>query len=325
VKPIAVGVVGFDGVCALDLVGPMDAFVTVKGKAYELFVIGLTDKAFVADSGLSFNPLVTLESAPPLDTLIVPGGSGSTSPNVARVLVPWLRKREPQIRRVASVCTGAYLLAESGLLDGRTVTTHWASAADLAQRFPQLTVQPDALFLKSGKFYTSAGITAGIDLALALIEEDYGAEAALSVARTLVVYLKRTGGQRQYSDPLQLQVDSHGPFFGLVEWIKSDLTRDLSVDALAAHVALSPAHFSRLFKRTFGVPPADFVDGLRLDQARALLSVPDVSIKSVAAAVGFASPDVFRRSFARRFGLPPSAYRTPFGVQATHPNPHPPR
>lgn len=323
VKTIRVGLLGFDSVCALDLVGPMDAFAAVSSptgasvmaNAYELVVIGLTGRAFVSDSGLVFKPHVTLPSAPALDTLIIPGGPGSRVPETNSRLSAWLRLRAPGIRRVASICTGIYFLAPTGLLDGRSVTTHWRYAADVARRFPKLNVEPDALFLKSDRFYTSAGITAGIDLSLALIEEDYGAEAALAVARELVVYLKRTGGQQQYSEPLRMQSREVDPFSGLVSWMMANLRQDLSVEVLAAHANLSKAHFSRLFKEALGASPADFVESLRLDEARVLLSTPNVSIKGVAAAVGFQSADAFRRSFSRRFGISPSGYRTPFPTQ----------
>ena len=318
-KRIRVGFIGYDGITALDLIGPMDAFASASVPAtrmpYELVVIGLTEKPFTAVSGLVIRPHRSLANAGELDTVIVPGGPGSRSPDIARAVGPWLRSHAPHIRRVASVCTGVYLLAQSGLLDDRPVTTHWNHADDVARRFPRLKVNPNAIYLKSDKFYTSAGVTSGIDLALALIEEDFGEEASLQVARELVVYLKRPGGQRQFSEPLRLQVDSTDPFSSLMTWMAGNLSADLSVEALASRVSLSRRHFTRLFQSAFGSSPAEVVEGLRLDEARTLLSSPHATVAGVASAVGFSSADSFRRAFARRFGISPKHYRAPY-VQA---------
>jgi transcriptional regulator GlxA family with amidase domain len=320
VKPIRVGVLGFDRVMSLDMVGPMDAFnaappINIGGKthrAYEAVVIGLSDRTFTTESGLMVKPQATLESVTQLDTLIIPGGPGSRTPKVHEKLGPWLKANGHSFRRVVSICTGIYLLAPTGLLDGRRVTTHWKHAVDVAKRFPKLNVDHDALYLKSDQFYTSAGITSGIDLSLALIEEDYGAKAALEVARILVVYLKRAGGQRQYSEPLRLQAGSNDPFSGLLSWILANLDKNLSIETLAARTSLSKRHFTRAFKEAYGVSPADLVESLRLDQARELLSTPSSTVQGVASATGFSSADSFRRAFARQFGVSPSSYRAPF-------------
>ena len=315
-KPIRVGLLGYDGITALDLVGPMDAFASAAAPStnypYELVVIGLTERVFSAHSGLMFRPHRSIANVCELDTLIIPGGPGSRVPEVGRVVAPWLRANAESFRRVASVCTGVYLLAQSGLLDGREVTTHWNHAEDVARRFPKLKVNPNAIYLNSDKYYTSAGVTSGIDLAMGLIEEDLGTDAALKVARELVVYLKRTGGQRQYSAPLRLQVDAADPFSGLMAWMAGNLSGDLSIDSLAARMSLSRRHFTRLFSEAFGSSPAEVVEGLRLDEARTLLSSPHATVASVASAVGFTSADSFRRAFARRFGVSPSSYRAPF-------------
>jgi len=317
-KPIRVGIVGFDQMTALDLVGPMDAFAQAESatltRPYELFVIGITDRPFTAQSGLIIKPHYSLKTAPSMDTLLIAGGKGSRVPETNRIISDWLRIQAPKCRRVASICTGAYFLGPTGLLDGKSATTHWRHASDFSRRFPKINVNADAIFLKSGKYYTSAGITAGIDLALALIEEDYGSEVALRCARDMVVYLKRPGGQRQFSEPLRLQSDSIDEFSGLLAWISGNLTADLSVEALAARTSVSRRHFTRLFKNAFGSSPAEIVEGLRLDQARALLSDPHTSVSAVASAVGFANTDSFRRAFVRRFGLSPSSYRQPFAA-----------
>src|SRR5262249_40836243 len=227
----------------------------------------------------------------------------------------WVKNRASSIRRIASVCTGTYGLAATGLLDGRTVTTHWRNARDFAARFPKVKVNPSALHLKDGNFYTSAGLTAGIDLSLALIEEDFGSRVALAVARELVVYLKRPGGQEQYSEPLKFQTSSTDAFAELVGWITGHLHHDLSVEALAAKACLSPRQFSRRFKSGFGATPAAFVEKLRLDEARQRLTMPNQNIESVAVSVGCKSAEVFRRAFGRRDGSTPSSYRRRFDTR----------
>jgi transcriptional regulator GlxA family with amidase domain len=321
-RAIRIGILGFEGVTALDLVGPGDAFAIANEVSqalngdpppYRITLLGLTGRGFVAESGLSFEAHASLEDAPPLDTLIVPGGSGLRATETNARLVAWLRAHARSCRRIASVCTGIYGLAPSGLLDGRRVTTHWRFASDVARRFPKLVVDDNALYLRDGRYYTSAGITAGIDLSLALIEEDLGPRIALAVARDLVVYLKRPGGQAQYSEPLRMQVMSTDRFADLAAWMVGHLDHDLSVEALAARANLSPRHFSRRFTAIFGCAPARYVEDLRMSEARRMLGQDQASIQRVAAAVGFASADVFRRAFERRFGLSPSEYRERFG------------
>ena len=323
-SPIRIGIVGYEGVQGLDVMGPSDAF-SLAGSAspeeiagYEVLLLGLTGKAFRAESGLTMIPRCKLENALPLDTVIIPGGRGiRVNPEVSRRVSEWLKKSAASIRRIASVCTGIYALAPTTLLDGRKVTTHWKFTRDIAQRFPALRVDPNALYIKDGKFYTSAGITAGIDLSLALIEEDYGPQVALAVARELVVYLKRPGGQEQYSEPLQLQVNSTDGFADLLPWIRGHLRQDLSVETLAERAHFSPRHFCRRFKDAFGVGPGEYIENLRLDEARRLLSASTNSIEAVADSVGFASADSFRRAFERRFGVAPSVFRGRFAATAT--------
>jgi transcriptional regulator GlxA family with amidase domain len=211
-----------------------------------------------------------------------------------------------------SICTGISGLAPSGLLDGRRATTHWRYAADVARHFPAIRLEPDRLFIKDGPLYTSAGITAAIDLTLALIEEDYGATLALAVARDLVVYLRRDGGQQQYSAPLQFQARAIDRFAELSCWMASHLDADLSVEALAARAALSPRQFARKFKSVFGMSPAERVETLRLDAAREHLTSSPAPVEAIARIVGFRSDDAFRRAFDRRFGLSPSDFRRRF-------------
>jgi transcriptional regulator GlxA family with amidase domain len=315
-KPRRVGLIGFDGVMALDLVGPIDAFTTATSPSqepcYEIAIVGLSKRPFVSESGILFKPHMTLARAPAFDTLIVPGGGGLRHPPTQRAIAQWLKAHVGKFRRVATVCTGVYGLAPTGLLDGRRVATHWRFARDFAGHYPRLKVDANALFLKDGPFYTCAGVTAGIDLALALIEEDYGPRMALSVARELVVYLKRAGGQEQYSEPLRFQTRSADRFGDLAAWIEGNLQGDLSIDTLARKTCLCPRHFSRRFKAALGAPPATFVEDLRLGEARQRLSKADQSIESVARSVGFSSADSFRRAFERRFGVNPTGYRKRF-------------
>ena len=315
-----VGILGYEGVMALDIAGPVDAFTTAlvdsqSGRPepfYDVVVIGLSAKPFTAESGIVFRPHTTIHEARELDTLIIPGGRGLRVPAVQRRAAAWISARAARIRRIASVCTGIYALAATGLLDDRNVTTHWKYAADVSRRFPRLRVDPDAIYLKEGRFYTCAGVTSGIDLSLKLIEEDLGPRAALAVARELVVYLQRPGGQEQFSEPLQFQAESTDRFAELIAWMQGHLRQRLSVEDLAGRACLSPRHFSRRFKDVFGTTPAAFVEDLRLGRARDRLGSPGQSIAQVASSVGFASADSFRRAFERRFGIQPGMYRRHF-------------
>jgi transcriptional regulator GlxA family with amidase domain len=257
-----------------------------------------------------------LKDAPPLDTIVIPGGSGLRVPVVCREVAAWLRERAPATRRVTSVCTGVYALAASGLIDGRRATTHWRFAADVARLHPQVSFDPDAIFVRDGPYATSAGTTAGIDLALALVEEDLGSTLALAVARELVVYMKRTGGQLQYSEPLQFQTLASNEFSDLGTWLLANLDGDLSTERLAEHVGLSERQFRRRFEATFGASPARYVERLRLDEGRRRLETCG-TIESIAHAVGYDSGDAFRRSFERFFGIGPTSYRARVLAQET--------
>jgi transcriptional regulator GlxA family with amidase domain len=320
--PKRVGFLIYPEMQALDLVGPMDAFAAVtladgKGRrrpGYELLTIGFDPTPVQAECGLLLTPQFTTATAPKLDTLMIPGGCAMREAKTAGKASAWISSQLRQTRRVAAVCTGVYALAATGLLNERRVTTHWRYAQDLAQRYPAIVVDAGAIFLKDGPFYTSAGITAGIDLTLALIEEDYGLSVALTIARELVVYLKRSGGQEQYSEPLQFQTQSTDRVANIVGWIVANLRQDLSVECLAAKANLGPRHFSRRFQRAFGTTPAAFVETLRMEEARRRLGGEHDTIERVAISVGFHSDDVFRRTFERHFGISPSAYRSRFGA-----------
>ena len=318
--PITIALLAYDAVQTLDVVGPLDAFGAAteqRGTAYSLIVASLDGAPVVSSTGLKIVPDAALGDVGPVDTLIVPGGAGLRRAGFGDAVAASVRLCAPHTRRIVSICTGIYGVAPSGLLDGRRATTHWRFAADVAQRFPAIRLEPDALFIKDGPLYTTAGVTAAIDLALALIEEDYGAPAALSVARDLVVYLKRSGGQQQYSEPLRFQFRAGDRFADLAAWIIAHLADDLCVEALAARAGLSPRQFSRRFGQVFGRSPAQLVETLRLDSARERLTATSATIDVIAASVGFTSSDAFRRAFDRRFGLTPSDYRARFAPTDT--------
>ena len=317
-SPKQIGILGFEGVAALDLTGVLDAFFIAGGgvwrqpsERYATHVIAISESGFAAESGLRLHPDVALEKAPPLDTIVVPGGPGLREDATNAAIAQWLRARA-DTRRIVSVCTGLYGLAASGMLDGRHATTHWRYAGDAQRRFPKVKVDPDAIFIKDGKFYSSAGMTAGIDLALALIEEDYGPAVSLATARQMVVYMKRSGGQLQYSEPLRFQTRAGDRFCDLVAHIVGDLAADWSIETMAARTGLSGRQFTRRFNAAFGISPAAYVERLRLDEARRRLASGTDKLAGIAHAVGFASDDAFRRAFERRFGITPSAYRNQF-------------
>jgi transcriptional regulator GlxA family with amidase domain len=224
----------------------------------------------------------------------------------------------PRVRRFGSVCTGAFILAEAGLLDGRRATTHWGSCALLAQRYPRVSVDPNPIFVRDGNVYTSAGVTAGMDLALALVEEDHGHEVALGVARELVLFLRRPGGQSQFSAQLAVQSADRAPLRDLQAWIADNLGGDLSVPALAAHAAMSPRNFARVFTQEVGVTPARFVEQARVEAACRRLEESANGVDAIAAECGFGSTESMRRAFLRRLRVPPSAYRHRFASMTLH-------
>src|SRR5271165_4978281 len=255
--PKHIVIVGYDDITSLDLSGPLEAFSSAfirdaTGKpqpCYKVTIAALGAKTFCSESGLRMTANCFLSSLRHLDTLLIPGGRAMRTTPTNLKLANWISRRVNDIRRVASVCTGIFGVAPTGLLNGRRVTTHWKFAAELAARFPDLMVDANPLYIREGKFYTSAGVTAGIDLSLALIEEDFGPQVALAVARELVVYLKRPGGQEQYSEPLKFQAQASSRFADSAPWMVAHLERDLSVERLAEQVCLCPRQFSRRFKQ----------------------------------------------------------------------------
>lgn len=312
-------VLAFPSVQLLDVAGPLQVFASANdliaesggAPPYAPWVVaqGGIGVAASAGLGLAAAPLPPLDAA--LDTLMIAGGQGVQEAAADPVLVDWVRARAMRARRVASVCTGAFLLAASGLLDGRRAATHWTVCAELARRFPAVHVEPDPIFVRDGSVWSSAGVTAGIDLALALVEEGLGRIAALAVARYLVVFLKRPGGQAQFSAELSLQaVDDR--FAALHDWIDDHLAGDLSLGALARQAGMSERSFSRRYTEATGLTPARAVERLRVEAVRRLLSDTRLPTKRIAARCGFGSEETMRRSFVRLLASTPQEYRARF-------------
>jgi transcriptional regulator GlxA family with amidase domain len=252
----------------------------------------------------------------PIDTLIVTGIDGPDDARRDPELVRWLARMAPQTRRVVGLCTGSFLLAEAGLLDGRTATTHWAFCDELARRFPGVRVQPDPIYVRDGGVYTSAGATAGLDLVLALVEEDFGRRMALTVAQWMVVFLKRPGGQSQFSVQLSTQMADREPLREMQAWALDHPGADLSVEALARRVNMSPRNFYRVFVREVGMTPGRFVERVRVEAARRLLEDTSRGVPDVATTCGFGSQETMRVAFQRALGVSPNGYRSRFCTTA---------
>jgi len=304
----------------LDVVGPWDVFATAnnalgpEGPHYALELVTTGPRlSFAGDTGLTLSAARHYRQLKgDIDTMIIPGGTGPQARQKAAMRA-WLRSVSQRARRVASVCTGAFLLADAGLLDGKRVTTHWMFAKELARRYPALLVEADRIYTQEGRFYTSAGVTAGMDLALALVEEDLGSALALKVARALVFFLRRPGGQNQFSALLSSPEDFRSkPLRELQVWCAENLQQDLSVECLASRVAMSPRNFARVFVREFGTTPAAFVENLRIDASRGILETTAHGLKEIAALAGFHSAEVMRRAFQRNVGVSPERYRERF-------------
>jgi transcriptional regulator GlxA family with amidase domain len=303
----------------LDLVGLWEVFASANQRfrgsvpPYKLELVSAGKAlSFTGDSGLTLRAGRNYRTArSKIDTLIVPGGTGPQSSRDSGVL-DWLVDTSKTAARTVSICTGAFLLARAGLLDGKRATTHWKFAASLATQHPRIIVEPDRIYVQDGRFYTSAGVTAGMDLALALIEEDLGSAVALDIARTLVLFLRRPGGQNQFSAILSAHAAEHRPLTELQVWMLQNLRQNLSIPNLAARVAMSPRNFARVFARELGVTPACFIEKLRVEECRRMLEASDRSLEEIATASGFHSVQVMRRAFLRRVGISPKRYREGF-------------
>jgi transcriptional regulator GlxA family with amidase domain len=314
-----VEVLAYPAVQLLDVTGPLQVFASTNALAskagqaepYTVRVVAADGPTVEASAGvgLAVHPLPAVDAA--VDTLVIPGGDGVNAAADDAVLVDWVRKRVERARRTASVCTGAFLLAASGALDGRRAVTHWGFCAELARRFPAVRVESDPIFVRDGAFWTSAGVTSGIDLALALVEEDLGRAAALAVARYLVVFLKRPGGQAQFSEILSLQA-TDDKFSALHDWIGNHLADDLSLPVLAKQAGMSERSFSRHYADATGLTPARAIERLRVEGARHLLSETRLPVKRISQRCGFGSEETMRRSFLRLLATTPQDYRARF-------------
>ncbi|WP_434587439.1 GlxA family transcriptional regulator [Streptomyces sp. A5-4] len=319
----------FPDVDLLDVSGPAEVFALANRETaglagYQVRLAGPAGGEVLTSAGvrlladLSFD-----EVGGQVDTLLVPGAVDMTDDGPqARIdpeVVAWIKKTAPHARRVASVCVGAHLLAAAGLLDGRTATTHWSTAAQLAADHPAVTVDPDPIFVRTdrGRLWTGAGISACLDLALALVAEDQGEETALAVARQLVMYLKRQGGQSQFSVPISRPASSRRDIDELRLWIAEHLDEDLSAEVLAARMCLSERHFARVFKQETGSSTAGYVEALRVEAARRLLETTDCPLDQVAVAAGLGSQETLHRAFKRQLASTPAAYRRRFRTQTT--------
>ncbi|MEU3060369.1 GlxA family transcriptional regulator [Streptomyces subrutilus] len=312
----------FPDVDLLDVTGPAEVFALANretgGRAgYQVRLVGPSRGEVTTSAGVRIlADLAFAEVTGVLDTLLVPGAVDLHPDGpVARIdpgVVEWVRAAAPQARRVASVCVGAHVLAAAGLLDGRTATTHWSTAAQLAADHPSVTVDPDPIFIRSGRVWTGAGISACMDLTLALVAEDLGEEVALAVARQLVMYLKRQGGQSQFSVPLSRPAASRRDIDELRMYVAEHLDADLSAAALAARMCLSERHFARVFRQETGTSPASYVEAARVEAARRLLESTDQPLDRVAEGCGFGSVETLHRALRKQLGTTPAAYRRRF-------------
>ncbi|HEY9681417.1 MAG TPA: GlxA family transcriptional regulator [Oculatellaceae cyanobacterium] len=314
-----------DGVQLLDFAGPHDVLSAAnqylhaeKKSGYEIVLLGERSIAKLAESEtIAISDLQNSKKAVgPFHTLIVPGGQRFVG-KPPKTLVTWLANVAPNCKRIVSVCTGSYLLAAAGLLEGRNATTHWMFVRHMQRKFPNVQLCGDRVWVKDGPIYTSAGVTSGIDLALAIVEEDFGPKLALSVARALVVYIKRPGGQSQFSALIDTRREELSEFEELQSFVLENLKRDLSVSQLADHCNMSERNFARRFEQIFHSTPAKYVRELRLETAKSLLTETDLTVGQIARKCGYSNDDIFRKNFSSRFSLTPSEFRNLWNIQST--------
>jgi transcriptional regulator GlxA family with amidase domain len=316
----SVVLVGYPRIQALDLVGPFEVFtgatllLAAEGRdGYQVSIASVGGKPVDTGTGLAFVATPLPDPGRPIDTVVLPGGGGSDAACADAELIDWVRAMAPQARRVVSVCTGAFLAAEAGLLDGCRATTHWAFANRLARAYPAVDVDPEPIFVRSSdKVWTAAGVTAGIDLALALVENDHGTEVAQTVARWLVLYLRRPGGQTQFAAPVWMPRANREPIRAAQEAVEAEPGAQHSINELARRAAMSPRHFTRLFTDEVGEAPGAYVERVRTEAARRQLEETDDTVVAIAARCGFGTAETMRRNFVRRVGVSPDQYRRTF-------------
>jgi transcriptional regulator GlxA family with amidase domain len=327
--PRNVVIVAYEGIQSLDLTGPLEVFAAAQrllrassrsDRGYRTQVVAADGSPLRTSSGLTLVPDAGLRGArAPLDTLIVAGGGGSRVACEDEQLLAFIREASARARRTASVCTGAFVLARAGLLSGRRATTHWAAAEELARKHPDVSVDPDPIHIREGSVWTSAGVTAGIDLALALVEEDLDREAALTIARHLVMFLRRPGNQSQFSATLAAQARGREALREIQREVVEGVAGVHTVEAMAARAHMSARHFARAFRAETGMTPARYVERVRLEAARRALEEGADPLAAVAQASGFGTPETMRRAFLRALGVGPAEYRRRFQSSAQRP------
>lgn len=314
-----IALLAYPGVQALDLVGPHEVFAVANqlspGHAYDIRIVAASPGPVTSDSSLALVARSWSDVPVPCDTIVVPGGTATRqlAPDAAEVR--WLAGTAPHARRLATVCTGAFIAAAAGLLRGRRIATHWRYAARLQREYPDLEVDADPIFVRDGDVWTSAGVTAGIDLALALVEDDCGADVAQEIARSLVMFLRRPGGQSQFAAPTWIERAATGPIREAQHLVDASPGDDHRVPVLAARVGLSERHFTRLFAAEVGMPPARYVEKVRVETARRLLETEPITTDAVARRCGFGTGETLRRAFHRQLGVAPEDYRRRFSTR----------
>jgi transcriptional regulator GlxA family with amidase domain len=317
-------IVAFPGLQPLDAVGPFEVFAGATRAAelggrpggYEVTLASTDGLPVRSESGLSLGTVALPDLSDRIDTVVLPGGAQVDAARADEVLMTWIRAVAPRCRRIATVCSGVFLAAEAGLLDGRRVTTHWARAEQLAAEFPALDVDADPIYIRDGKFWTSAGVTAGIDLALALVQDDLGVEVAQTVARWLVMFLHRPGGQTQFASPVWVPRAERSAVRAVQNLVEAAPGGDHRLPAVAAAAAMSVRHFARVFTAEVGETPGRFVEGVRLEVARRDLETTTDTLDVIAASCGFGTAETLRRAFQRRLGVATDSYRRRFRVAA---------
>jgi transcriptional regulator GlxA family with amidase domain len=311
----------YPGVQILDIAGPHEVFAGASAirqrEEYSIRVASVEGGLVRSESGLTIETQKLPPRTTEIDTLLIPGGNGVQRARHDERLLRWVRTVAPSARRIATVCSGAFVAAEAGLLDGQTVTTHWARADKLARDFPGVEVDPDPIYIRAGRLWTSAGVTAGIDLSLAMVEEDHGTEVAQTIARWLVMFLRRPGGQTQFAAPVWLPRAERTVVRELQHEIDRDPGGDHRVPALAQRAAMSPRHLTRVFTSEVGEPPGQYVERVRTEAARRALEEANEPVSAIARRLGFGTAETLRRTFVKRLGVPPDHYRKRFGAAAS--------
>jgi transcriptional regulator GlxA family with amidase domain len=314
----------YPGATGLDIMGPLEVFSTATHlleqrkeghKGYTAVFSAAQPGPVRMNSGLHLHADLSVDAGAPPDVILLPGGISAEQVIQNKELIARIRKKASLAKQIVSVCNGAFILAACGFLKGKKATTHWRTANKLAQSFPDTHVLADAIYVRDGKVLTSAGVTAGIDLALAIVEEHHGPSLAMEAARMLVLYLRRPGGQSQFSAPMELRFKAGKQFSAMHDWILKNMDRKITVESLACRVAMSPRNFSRVLAQTTGLTPGKYVESMRLSRARELLESSDNSIAEIAEACGFVRDERLRRAFIRSFGITPSQYRIHFKAQ----------